>query len=88
MQDDEDDQDEISNESDNEIDKELKQKCLSAQDPDKLFTLNINTYKVCQLNIILSSLGLKMEPKEQVLKFQKQKERDERNRKIREDKIQ
>lgn len=88
------------------IDPELKRKCLAAQDPDKLFTLNINTYKVCQLNTLLSALGLRLEPKEQVLtairrreheeaqkqriiqKYQRQKERDERNRRLKQSKMQ
>lgn len=64
---DEDDQDDPSSGSDDQVDPELKKKCLQAQDAEKLFTLNINTYKVCQLNTILSAMGLKLEPKEQVL---------------------
>ena len=51
---------------DDEIDPEFKQKCDNAQDNEKLFTLSINTYQVCKLNIILSSFGLKLDPKEQV----------------------
>lgn len=77
-----DDEDQSIESDDDGIDPEIKRKCLDAQDPEKLFTLNINTYKVCQLNTILSAYGLKLEPKEHVLKLQKQKEKDERNRLI------
>jgi hypothetical protein len=59
-----DEQEDQSSECHEHIDPELKKKCLQAQDLDKLFTLNINTYKVCQLNTILSTLGLRLEPKE------------------------
>lgn len=74
MLDDDDDQDEQSSEGQEHIDPELKKKCLQAQDPDKLFTLNINTYKVCQLNTLLSNLGFRLEPKEQVLQAIRRRE--------------
>lgn len=54
----------MADDDDEEMDPDFKLKCQTAQDNDKLFTLNINTYQVCKLNILLSTLGLKMDPKE------------------------
>ncbi len=44
----------MADEDDEDFDSEFKQKCLNALDTEKLFTLNINTYQVCKLNIALS----------------------------------
>ena len=57
----------MNDDDEDDVDPELKQKCQNALDHDNLFTLNINTYQVCKLNILLSAIGLKMDPKEQVL---------------------
>ena len=52
---DEDDHD-LSSDSCGSIDPESKKKCQAAQDPDQLFTLNLSTYRVCQLNTLLAPL--------------------------------